>query len=122
MTRLLTTLLGGGGGGGGGGVTDHGALTGLGDDDHAQYALADGSRGTFDVAGSVVKAVYRTIAVSGVASDGWYWGNSTTQAATFTGRTCSIIWEGTAAQIPAQGTGDSALQAGDHAVVRTATF
>lgn len=29
------------------GVSDHGALTGLGDDDHAQYALADGSRGTF---------------------------------------------------------------------------
>ena len=27
-------------GGGGGGVTDHGALTGLGDDDHTQYALA----------------------------------------------------------------------------------
>lgn len=25
------------GGGGGGGVTDHGALTGLGDDDHTQY-------------------------------------------------------------------------------------
>jgi hypothetical protein len=33
--------------GGGGGVTDHGALTGLGDDDHAQYALADGTRGSF---------------------------------------------------------------------------
>lgn len=31
----------------GGGVTDHGALTGLGDDDHTQYALADGSRGAF---------------------------------------------------------------------------
>ena len=29
------------------GVTDHGALTGLGDDDHTQYALADGSRGSF---------------------------------------------------------------------------
>jgi len=28
--------------GGGGGVTDHGALTGLGDDDHAQYALLAG--------------------------------------------------------------------------------
>lgn len=40
-------------GGGGGGVTDHGALTGLGDDDHPQYALADGSRGTFEVAGAV---------------------------------------------------------------------
>lgn len=30
--------------GGGGGVTDHGALTGLSDDDHTQYALADGTR------------------------------------------------------------------------------
>jgi uncharacterized protein (DUF2252 family) len=28
----------------GGGVTDHGALTGLGDDDHTQYTLADGTR------------------------------------------------------------------------------
>ena len=34
-------------GGGGGGVSDHGSLTGLGDDDHTQYALADGSRGAF---------------------------------------------------------------------------
>lgn len=34
-------------GGGGGGVTDHGALSGLADDDHTQYALADGSRGSF---------------------------------------------------------------------------
>src|SRR5690606_13709717 len=33
--------------GGGGGATDHGALTGLGDDDHPQYALADGTRGSF---------------------------------------------------------------------------
>lgn len=33
--------------GGGGGVTDHGALTGLADDDHPQYALADGTRGSF---------------------------------------------------------------------------
>jgi hypothetical protein len=30
--------------GGGGGVTDHGALAGLGDDDHTQYSRADGSR------------------------------------------------------------------------------
>mgnify|MGYP000482202296 CR=1 FL=1 len=33
--------------GGGGGVSDHGGLTGLGDDDHGQYALADGTRGDF---------------------------------------------------------------------------
>jgi hypothetical protein len=31
------TILEAGGGGGGGGVTDHGALTGLGDDDHPHY-------------------------------------------------------------------------------------
>ena len=30
--------------GGGGGVTDHGALTGLGDDDHGQYLRTDGTR------------------------------------------------------------------------------
>lgn len=31
-------------GGGGGGVTDHGALSGLGDDDHTQYVRVDGTR------------------------------------------------------------------------------
>jgi hypothetical protein len=31
----------------GGGVTDHGALAGLGDDDHPQYLLEDGTRGSF---------------------------------------------------------------------------
>jgi hypothetical protein len=34
----------GGGGGGGAPITDHGALLGLGDDDHAQYLLEDGTR------------------------------------------------------------------------------
>lgn len=38
-----------GGGGGGGGTSDHGELTGLADDDHTQYSLADGSRGTSDL-------------------------------------------------------------------------
>lgn len=41
----------------GGGVSDHGALTGLGDDDHTQYALADGSRGNFDAAGAASAAI-----------------------------------------------------------------
>jgi NADPH-dependent curcumin reductase CurA len=44
------------GGGGGGGVTDHGALTGLGDDDHAQYLLTDGTRtltGNQDFGGNI---------------------------------------------------------------------
>jgi hypothetical protein len=40
-TRVITKGIqgapGSGGGGGGGGVTDHGSLTGLGDDDHSQY-------------------------------------------------------------------------------------
>jgi len=41
---------------GGGGVTDHGALTGLGDDDHSQYLLTDGTRtltGNQDFGGNV---------------------------------------------------------------------
>jgi hypothetical protein len=38
----------------GGGVTDHGALTGLADDDHAQYILVGGSRGfTSTVSGTI---------------------------------------------------------------------
>lgn len=32
---------------------DHGSLSGTGDDDHPQYALADGSRGDFEVSGAV---------------------------------------------------------------------
>ena len=36
---------------GAGGVTDHGELSGLGDDDHEQYALADGTRGDFAATG-----------------------------------------------------------------------
>jgi len=42
--------------GGGGGVTDHGALTGLADDDHSQYLLTDGTRtltGNQDFGGNV---------------------------------------------------------------------
>lgn len=37
LNGRITVLEAGGGGTGGGGVTDHGALTGLGDDDHTQY-------------------------------------------------------------------------------------
>jgi len=34
-------------------IADHGNLGGLGDDDHTQYALADGTRGTFEASGAV---------------------------------------------------------------------
>jgi hypothetical protein len=53
--------------GGGGGVTDHGALSGLADDDHGQYALADGTRGTFEVAGAVATHSADTTSVHGIA-------------------------------------------------------
>lgn len=37
------------------GVNDHGGLTGLGDDDHPQYAKADGTRGQFETHGAVAE-------------------------------------------------------------------
>jgi hypothetical protein len=40
---------GGSGSGSGGGVSDHGGLSGLGDDDHIQYLLTNGSREVLDV-------------------------------------------------------------------------
>lgn len=50
--EVVVNFRGTAGGGGGGGVTDHGALTGLSDDDHTQYLLVSGSRamtGTLDM-------------------------------------------------------------------------
>lgn len=49
------------------GVTDHGALSGLADDDHPQYALADGSRGSFAATSHNHAGVYLPIA--GKAAD-----------------------------------------------------
>lgn len=40
-----------------GGVSDHGHLLGLDDDDHPQYALADGSRGNFEPTGTAATLV-----------------------------------------------------------------
>jgi hypothetical protein len=55
---------------GGGGSTDHGALTGLSDDDHTQYVLATGARSmnTLDVTGNIT--VGGTVDGRDVASDG----------------------------------------------------
>lgn len=58
---LRSTGVGGGSGGGGGAITDHGALTGLGDDDHTQYLLADGSR---DLSGNM--SVSAGVTIDGV--------------------------------------------------------
>ena len=50
VVQASSTIAGGiSSGGGGGGVTNHGNLTGLGDDDHTQYMLKDGSRGFTDI-------------------------------------------------------------------------
>lgn len=51
------------------GVTDHGALSGLSDDDHTQYALADGSRGNFDAAGAASTAQTNAINTAQSALD-----------------------------------------------------
>jgi hypothetical protein len=50
----------------GAGITNHGALQGLADDDHLQYALADGTRG-FSALSDVVSALSARV-VSGLAS------------------------------------------------------
>lgn len=58
--------------GGGGGATDHGALTGLADDDHAQYLLADGSRaltGNLNVGSNNITSV-GTVDGRDVSADG----------------------------------------------------
>lgn len=54
LSGTSVRITGSGGGGGGGGVTDHGALTGLLDDDHTQYVKANGTRpmsGNLDMGG-----------------------------------------------------------------------
>ncbi len=51
----------------GGGVTDHGALTGLADDDHTQYLLADASR---VVAGNLLPSADNTRAL-GASGTRW---------------------------------------------------
>lgn len=50
----------------------------------------------------------------------WEYANG--DAAVFTGRTYAIGWEGTAAQIPTQGTGDAQFQTGDIAFVRATSL
>lgn len=51
------------------GAVDHGALLGLADDDHPQYALTDGSRGNFDAAGAAA-AVQAAAVMDGDAAGG----------------------------------------------------
>lgn len=62
-----------GGSGGGGGVTDHGALTGLSDDDHPQYLkVADAGNKLFvsNSAPSVSAGVPYLWVQTGLAGDG----------------------------------------------------
>lgn len=57
-------------GAGGGGVSDHGALTGLGDDDHPLYALTDGTR----------LRAYRNTSSPSSPSAGQLWADTNTAA------------------------------------------
>ena len=60
----------------GGGVTDHGALTGLSDDDHPQYSLADGTRAFTGVVSGVTPTTAANLATKGyvdaVTGPGFY--------------------------------------------------
>lgn len=60
-----------GAGGGGGGETDHGSLTGLADDDHTQYLLADGTRDAeaLNIDGNLGVAVIRNSTAIGASDD-----------------------------------------------------
>lgn len=62
------------------------------------------------VSGAVVKLVYRD------SNSRWELPDGTVP--TLTNRAASIIWEGTSAQIPAQGAGDAEFREGDVALVR----
>lgn len=49
----------------GGGVTDHGDLTGLGDDDHTQYSLVDGTRAFTGTVGGITPVSASDLATKG---------------------------------------------------------
>lgn len=76
------------------------------------YYSSGGTGGTsnpLQMVGNEVKLVYRNAR--------WEFPNGTVPI--LTGRTASITWEGTSAQIPAQGTGDADFRVGDTALVRS---
>lgn len=83
----------------------------------ALVAGGGGGSAQMDIAGllSVAGASVKVVNVGGT----WQLPDGTPADATLlAGRAASIVWEGTAAQIPAQGSGDTQLQVGDEARVR----
>ena len=89
----------------GGGVTDHGALSGLADDDHTQYALADGTRGMF-------AATSHTHTASQI-SDSTTTGRSLITAATATAARTAI------SAAPALGSDDNYVTGAEKAALHT---
>lgn len=75
-THVAFSWTDGAGGGGGGGVSAHGALTGLGNDDHTQYLLANGNR---NAQGFTVLSQY---------------GGAATPLPTFSGSSTGLVWLG----------------------------
>lgn len=66
------------------------------------------------IEGLQVKLVYRSV------NTRWEYPDGTVP--TLTGRVSRIVWEGTSAQVPAQGTGDGDFQEGDTALVRSTSL
>ena len=136
--RLL--LIGAGGGGGGGAVDSVFSRTGIvtaqaSDYDASQIDNDSGVAGAFVsdaldtlAAGAGATTISTLLAITGTqvklvyisANTRWEYPDGTVP--TLTGRAASITWEGTSAQIPAQGTGDAQFQVGDTAFVRATSL
>lgn len=87
----LNELKAGGGGG------DHGGLTGLGDDDHTQYVLVDGTRAMSGGLRTILGTVGTTaVGPTGVTNTGVYF-PSTTQFGISTGSVSRVVIDSTAA-------------------------
>lgn len=88
------------------------SFTPVGTELHA--TVTGGGTPILETVGATVKLVYRS------ANTRWEYPDGTVPD--LTGRLCSIVWEGTSAQIPTEGTGGTDFQEGDTALIRSTSL